>query len=299
MLYFQFETQLTKNMEQVATSGSGFRKSLYLCKIIKFSIRSLLLLSVFCVGMPLYAQSPIPGINISVDTASSPQQVATTLQIVFLPSSPQQVATTLQIVFLLTILTMAPAILIMTTSFTRFVIVLSFLRQAIGTPQAPSNQIVVGLALFLSLFVMMPVWEEVNEVALSPYLEETISQEEFMDRATLPIKRFMGNFTREKDLALFVRIAKIERPKNIEDIPIWVMIPAFVISELKAAFQIGFLLYVPFLVIDMVIASILMAMGMMMMPPVMISLPFKLMLFVLVDGWHLILGSMVKSFMEI
>ena len=250
---------------------------------MKFVTRSLLLLVIFCVGMPLYAQSPIPSINISVDSASSPQQVATTLQIVFL----------------LTVLTMAPAILIMTTSFTRFVIVLSFLRQAIGTPQAPSNQIVIGLALFLSLFVMMPVWEEVNNIALKPYLEETISQEEFMDRASLPIKRFMGNFTREKDLALFVRIAKMERPKNIDDIPIWVMIPAFVISELKAAFQIGFLLYVPFLVIDMVIASILMAMGMMMMPPVMISLPFKLMLFVLVDGWHLILGSMVKSFVEL
>ncbi|MDP6308049.1 MAG: flagellar type III secretion system pore protein FliP [SAR324 cluster bacterium] len=232
--------------------------------------------------MPLYAQSPIPGINISVDSASSPQQVATTLQIVFL----------------LTVLTMAPAILIMTTSFTRFVIVLSFLRQAIGTPQAPSNQIVIGLALFLSLFVMMPVWEEVNTAALEPYLDETISQEEFMDRAALPIKRFMGKFTREKDLALFVRIAKIERPNNLDDVPIWVMIPAFVISELKAAFQIGFLLYVPFLVIDMVVASILMAMGMMMMPPVMISLPFKLMLFVLVDGWHLILGSMVKSFVD-
>ena len=160
---------------------------------------------------------------------------------------------------------MAPAILIMTTSFTRFVIVLSFLRQAIGTPTAPSNQIVIGLALFLSLFVMMPVWEEVNTTALDPYLEEAISQEEFMNRAALPIKRFMGNFTR----------------------------------ELKAAFQIGFLLYVPFLVIDMVVASILMAMGMMMMPPVMISLPFKLMLFVLVDGWHLILGSMVKSFVDL
>ena len=250
---------------------------------MKFVTRSLLFLVIFCVGMPLYAQSPIPSINISVDSASSPQQVTTTLQIGFL----------------LTVLTMAPAILIMTTSFTRFVIVLSFLRQAIGTPQAPSNQIVIGLALFLSLFVMMPVWEEVNNIALEPYLEETISQEEFMDRASLPIKRFMGNFTREKDLALFVRIAKMERPKNIDDIPIWVMIPAFVISELKAAFQIGFLLYVPFLVIDMVIASILMAMGMMMMPPVMISLPFKLMLFVLVDGWHLILGSMVKSFVEL
>ncbi len=253
------------------------------CDTSKFLMRVLLLLAILFVGLPLYAQSPIPGINISIDSATSPQQVATTLQIVFL----------------LTVLTMAPAILIMTTSFTRFVIVLSFLRQAIGTPQAPSNQIVIGLALFLSLFVMMPVWEEVNQVALEPYLEETISQQEFMDRATLPIKRFMGKFTREKDLALFVRIAKLERPKNMEDIPIWVMIPAFVISELKVAFQIGFLLYVPFLVIDMVVASILMAMGMMMMPPVMISLPFKLMLFVLVDGWHLILGSMVQSFMDI
>ena len=246
-------------------------------------LRGIFLLSILSIGFPLYAQSPIPGINISIDSASSPQQVSTTLQIVFL----------------LTVLTMAPAILIMTTSFTRFVIVLSFLRQAIGTPTAPSNQIVIGLALFLSLFVMMPVWEEVNTTALDPYLEEAISQEEFMSRAALPIKRFMGNFTREKDLALFIRIAKIERPKNIDEVPIWVMIPAFVISELKAAFQIGFLLYVPFLVIDMVVASILMAMGMMMMPPVMISLPFKLMLFVLVDGWHLILGSMVKSFVDL
>ncbi len=242
----------------------------------------LILLVLFGTSWVIYAQSPIPGINISVDTANSPQQVATTLQIVFL----------------LTILTMAPALLIMTTSFTRFVIVLSFLRQAIGTPQAPSNQIVIGLALFLSLFVMMPVWEEVNKTALEPYLNETLTQTEFMNRAAIPLKKFMGRFTREKDLALFVKIAKLDRPSNIQEIPIWVVIPAFVISELKAAFQIGFLLYVPFLVIDMVIASILMAMGMMMMPPVMISLPFKLMLFVLVDGWHLILGSMVKSFVN-
>ncbi len=283
MPHFQFDIKLAKHKEQAVSSQSCFRRSIFCCESKKFSMCSLLFLTLLIGTMPLYAQSPIPGINISVDSASSPQQVATTLQIVFL----------------LTVLTMAPAILIMTTSFTRFVIVLSFLRQAIGTPQAPSNQIVIGLALFLSLFVMMPVWEEVNDVALSPYLEETISQEEFLNRATIPIKRFMANFTREKDLALFVRIAKIERPKNIEDVPIWVMIPAFVISELKAAFQIGFLLYVPFLVIDMVIASILMAMGMMMMPPVMISLPFKLMLFVLVDGWHLILGSMVKSFVDI
>ena len=277
-----------KIKEETSKKINKNRFSIFLQSISRFyglnlMLRSIFLLSILCVGIPLYAQSPIPGINISIDSASSPQQVSTTLQIVFL----------------LTGLTMAPAILIMTTSFTRFVIVLSFLRQAIGTPTAPSNQIVIGLALFLSLFVMMPVWEEVNTTALDPYLEEAISQEEFMNRAALPIKRFMGNFTREKDLALFIRIAKIERPKNIDEVPIWVMIPAFVISELKAAFQIGFLLYVPFLVIDMVVASILMAMGMMMMPPVMISLPFKLMLFVLVDGWHLILGSMVKSFVDL
>lgn len=277
-----------KIKEETSKKINKNRFSIILQSISRFyglnlMLRSIFLLSILCIGIPLYAQSPIPGINISIDSASSPQQVSTTLQIVFL----------------LTVLTMAPAILIMTTSFTRFVIVLSFLRQAIGTPTAPSNQIVIGLALFLSLFVMMPVWEEVNTTALDPYLEEAISQEEFMNRAALPIKRFMGNFTREKDLALFIRIAKIERPKNIDEVPIWVMIPAFVISELKAAFQIGFLLYVPFLVIDMVVASILMAMGMMMMPPVMISLPFKLMLFVLVDGWHLILGSMVKSFVDL
>ena len=277
-----------KIKEETSKKINKNRFSIILQSISRFyglnlMLRSIFLLSILCIGIPLYAQSPIPGINISIDSATSPQQVSTTLQIVFL----------------LTVLTMAPAILIMTTSFTRFVIVLSFLRQAIGTPTAPSNQIVIGLALFLSLFVMMPVWEEVNTTALDPYLEEAISQEEFMNRAALPIKRFMGNFTREKDLALFIRIAKIERPKNIDEVPIWVMIPAFVISELKAAFQIGFLLYVPFLVIDMVVASILMAMGMMMMPPVMISLPFKLMLFVLVDGWHLILGSMVKSFVDL
>ncbi len=277
-----------KIKEETSKKINKYRVSIILQSISRFyglnlMLRSIFLLSILCIGIPLYAQSPIPGINISIDSATSPQQVSTTLQIVFL----------------LTVLTMAPAILIMTTSFTRFVIVLSFLRQAIGTPTAPSNQVVIGLALFLSLFVMMPVWEEVNTTALDPYLQEAISQEEFMSRAALPIKRFMGNFTREKDLALFIRIAKIERPKNIDEVPIWVMIPAFVISELKAAFQIGFLLYVPFLVIDMVVASILMAMGMMMMPPVMISLPFKLMLFVLVDGWHLILGSMVKSFVDL
>ncbi len=250
---------------------------------LKYGVRAVPVLPLFfLLASTLHAQSPIPGISIAVDPADDPQQVATTLKIVFL----------------LTVLTLAPALLIMTTSFTRFVIVLSFLRQAIGTPQTPSNQIIIGIALFLSLFVMMPVYEEVNSFALEPYLEERIPQDVFLERASLPIKRFMQQYTREKDLAMFVRIAKMPRPKNIEEVPVWVVIPAFVLSELKTAFQIGFLLYVPFLVIDMVVASILMAMGMMMMPPIMISLPFKLMLFVLVDGWHLVLGSMVKSFME-
>ncbi len=229
------------------------------------------------------AQSPIPGIQISVDSATSPSQVASTLQVVFL----------------LTVLTLAPAILVMTTSFTRFVIVLSFLRQAIGTQAVPSNQIIVGLSLFLTFFVMMPVWEEVNQTALQPYLNNRMSQEVFLNTATIPVKRFMQRYTREKDLALFVRIAKVPRPRTIDDVPIWVVIPAFVISELKTAFQIGFILYIPFLVIDMVVSSILMAMGMMMLPPIMISLPFKLMLFVLVDGWHLIVGSLVRTFVDI
>ncbi|MGA0341886.1 MAG: flagellar type III secretion system pore protein FliP, partial [bacterium] len=202
-------------------------------------------------------------------------------------------------VFLLTLLTLAPALLIMTTSFTRFVIVFSFLRQALGTPQTPSNQIVVGLALFLTIFVMMPVYQEINENALQPYLDNRITQEIFLERTSIPVKRFMQQYTREKDLALFMKITNLPRPRTIDDVPVWVVIPAFVLSELKTAFQIGFVIYIPFLVIDMVVASVLMAMGMMMLPPIMISLPFKLMLFVLVDGWHLLVGSMVKSFVPI
>ena len=201
--------------------------------------------------------------------------------------------------FLLTLLTLAPALLIMTTSFTRFVIVFSFLRQALGTPQTPSNQIVVGLALFLTIFVMMPVYQDINENALQPYLDNRITQEIFLERTSVPVKRFMQQYTREKDLALFMKITNLPRPRTIDDVPVWVVIPAFVLSELKTAFQIGFVIYIPFLVIDMVVASVLMAMGMMMLPPIMISLPFKLMLFVLVDGWHLLVGSMVKSFVPI
>jgi len=209
---------------------------------------------------------------------------------------PGDISILLQIVFLLTILSLAPAILILMTSFTRLAVTFSFLRQALGTRTTPSNQIIAGLALFLTFFIMMPVWQKINNNALQPYLNEDISQEVALKAAINPMRQFMFKQTREKDLALFVKMAKMGKPKNPADIPTSILIPAFVISELKTAFVIGFLLYVPFLVIDMVVASVLLSMGMMMLPPIMISLPFKLMLFVLMDGWHLIVGSLVKSF---
>ena len=209
---------------------------------------------------------------------------------------PGDVSVLLQIVFLLTVLTLAPAILILTTSFTRLAVVFSFLRQAVGTQQTPSNQIIAGLALFLTFFIMMPIWQKINNNALKPYLHEEISQEVALKEAINPIRNFMFKQTREKDLALFIKMAKINKPKNENDIPTTVLVPAFVISELKTAFIIGFVLFVPFLIIDMVVASVLLSMGMMMLPPIMVSLPFKLMLFVLVDGWNIIVGSLVKSF---
>jgi flagellar biosynthetic protein FliP len=209
---------------------------------------------------------------------------------------PGDVSVLLQIIFFLTILSLAPAILILMTCFTRLVVVFSFLRHALGTQQTPSNQIIAGLALFLTFFIMMPVWHQINDNALQPYLNEEISQEVALNAAVKPIRQFMFKQTREKDLTLFVNMAKMKRPKNHEDIPTSILIPAFVISELKTAFIIGFALFVPFLIIDMVVASVLLSMGMMMLPPIMISLPFKLMLFVLVDGWYLIVGSLVNSF---
>lgn len=211
-------------------------------------------------------------------------------------TKPGEISVVLQIFFLMTILSLAPGILIMTTSFTRIVVVLSFLRNALGTQQAPSNQIIVGLSLFLTFFVMGPVWQQINTQALQPYRAQTISQEEAFKRAIAPVRKFMLSQTREKDLALFLTIAKQPRPRNADDIPTITIIPAFMISELRTAFQIGFLVYIPFLVVDMVVASVLMSMGMMMLPPVMISLPFKILLFVLVDGWGLVIGSLVKSF---
>jgi flagellar biosynthetic protein FliP len=202
----------------------------------------------------------------------------------------------LEIFLLLTVLSLAPAILVMLTAFTRIIMVLSLLRQAIGTAQMPPNQVLIGLALFLTVFVMTPVWTTINKEALQPYLGRSLSREQALEKALAPVRGFMIHQTREKDLALFVEIAKLERPQSIEAVPTTVIIPAFIISEIKTAFQIGLLLYVPFLIIDMVVSSVLLSMGMMMLPPVMISLPFKLMLFVLADGWHLLAGSLVKSF---
>jgi flagellar biosynthetic protein FliP len=223
---------------------------------------------------------PFPNITLGVEDADNPEKVSSALQILVL----------------LTILTLAPAILIMTTSFARIIIVLSFLRQAMGTQQTPPTQILIGLALFLTMFVMGPVWSEINEGALKPYMEEELGQFEALKLAEIPIKRFMLNHTREKDLSLFINLSEDKSPESEEDISIQTIVPAFIISELKTAFQIGFLIYIPFLILDMVVASILLSMGMMMLPPVLISLPFKLMLFVMVDGWYLTVGSLMKSF---
>lgn len=222
----------------------------------------------------------VPTININMEEADSPSQVATVIQILLL----------------LTVLALAPAILVMMTSFVRLVVVFSFLRHAMGTQSMPPNQVIVGLSLFLTFFIMTPVWTAVNNDAFKPYMANEITQDQALAKAAGPIREFMFRQTREKDLALFMTLAKDKRPADKSDVPTTSLIPAFVISELRTAFTIGFILYVPFLVIDMVVASVLLSMGMMMLPPIMISLPFKLMLFVLVDGWHLVVGSLVKSF---
>ncbi|WP_240375323.1 flagellar type III secretion system pore protein FliP [Bacillus piscicola] len=209
---------------------------------------------------------------------------------------PAEVATTLKLIALITILSLAPAILVLMTCFTRIVIVLSFVRMGLATQQMPPNQILISLALFMTFFIMAPVFSEVNENALSPLLDGEVSQEEAFSEAAVPMKEFMSKHTREKDVALFMGYAGMDKPETLADIPLTALIPAFAISELKTAFQIGFLIFVPFLVIDMIVASVLMSMGMMMLPPVMISLPFKILLFVLVDGWYLVVESLLISY---
>ncbi|MFK3961001.1 flagellar type III secretion system pore protein FliP [Pseudalkalibacillus hwajinpoensis] len=211
-------------------------------------------------------------------------------------NATEDVSITIQLVLLLTVLSLAPAILVLMTCFTRIVVVLSFVRSALATQSMPPNQVLIGLALFLTFFVMSPVLSEINNEALQPYLNEEIGQEEALEAAELPIKEFMADHTREKDLALFYKYAKLDKPESVEDIRLTALVPAYAISELKTAFQIGFIIFIPFLIIDMVVASTLMAMGMMMLPPVMISLPFKILLFVLVDGWYLVVESLLLSF---
>ncbi len=211
-------------------------------------------------------------------------------------SDPQVVGTELQILILLTVLSLAPALLIMVTAFTRIVIVLSFVRSALALPQIPPNQVLIGLALFLTFFVMAPTWNQVNQNAIQPYLNNQIDQQTAYERGIQPVREFLFKQTRERDLALFVKMAKLSRPKNQDDIPTYVLVPAFIISELKTAFQMGVLIFIPFLVLDMIIASALMSMGMMMLPPSLVSMPFKLLLFVMVDGWHLVVRSLITSF---
>nr|WP_321265468.1 flagellar type III secretion system pore protein FliP [uncultured Sulfurimonas sp.] len=211
------------------------------------------------------------------------------------PDTPQQLVSSLNVLVALTLLFLAPSMILVMTTFTRFVIVFGFLRQALGTQQVPPTQLLVMLAMILTFFVMEPIGQQSYDNGIKPYIEEKIGYEEAFDKTALPFKNFMVRNTREKDLALFFRIRKMENPATIADVPLSVIIPAFVISELKTAFEIGFLLFLPFLVIDMVVASILMSMGMMMLPPVMISLPFKILVFVLIDGWNLLIGNLIAT----
>lgn len=209
---------------------------------------------------------------------------------------PSGAATGVQLLVLLTVLSLAPALLVMVTSFTRIIIVLSLVRNAMGVPQLPPNQVLLGIAFLLTVFIMAPVWTTVNDQALQPYLDGEISQKEAISLAEAPVRKFMLAQTRESDLELFVGLSQDTRPESIDDVSTYVVIPSFIISELKTAFQMGFIIFVPFLIIDIVVSSALLSMGMMMLPPVVVSLPFKILLFVLVDGWSLIIGSLVTSF---
>lgn len=222
----------------------------------------------------------IPGVNLNVNTSNNPQDVATSLQIILL----------------LTVMSLAPAILILMTCFTRIIVVLSFVRNALSIQQMPPNQVLIGLALFMTLFVMTPTLTQVNDNALQPYLAGKLTQAQAFEQASIPFKNFMARQTREKDLMLFIEYRKSPMPTSVENIPLSTLVPAYAISELKTAFQIGFMIFIPFLIIDLVVSTTLMSMGMMMLPPVMISLPFKILLFVMVDGWYLIVKSLLQGY---
>jgi flagellar biosynthetic protein FliP len=246
---------------------------------MKKAVVVILLLIIFT-GSAFAQQMTIPSVNIELGTAEGVSDVSVSLQILFA----------------LTVLSLAPAIIIMFTSFTRIIVVLSFVRNALATNQSPPNQVLIGLALFLTAFVMAPTWQQINDTALQPYLAEEISAQEALDNALVPIRSFMVANTRDQDLALFVNMYESDLPASTDEISTLTLVPAFIISELKTAFQLGFIIFIPFLVIDMVVASTLMSMGMMMLPPIMISLPFKILLFVMVDGWHLVVRSLLLGF---
>jgi flagellar biosynthesis protein FliP len=229
---------------------------------------------------PVHAADPIPGISIDIGSSGDTNAASSTLTILLF----------------ITILSLAPAILVLMTSFTRIVIVLGFVRTSLATQQMPPNQVLIGLALFMTLFIMSPTISQINSQAVQPYLSGQMDQTTALAEAAKPMKQFMIKHTREKDLMLFLEYTRAERPTSVEDISLTVLVPAYAISEMKTAFQIGFMIFIPFLVIDMIIASTLMAMGMMMLPPVMISLPFKILLFILVDGWYLVVKSLLLSF---
>jgi flagellar biosynthetic protein FliP len=254
--------------------------------LILFVLVSLLLIPTVVGAAPASppgANSIVPNIDIQIGGAGG-------------DNTPQETASTIQILLILTVLSVAPAILLLMTSFTRIVVVLSFVRNALATQQMPPNQVLVSIALFMTFFIMAPTFAKVNETAVQPFLQGKMTQQQAFQTAVIPFKEFMAKQTREKDLALFMEYMKAERPKSIQDIPLAALVPAYAISELKTAFQIGFMIFIPFLVIDMIVSSILMGMGMMMLPPVMISLPFKILLFIMVDGWYLIVKSLLMSF---
>ncbi len=234
----------------------------------------------FCSTLTANAALSLPSINVGMQNISTPQEFTQGVQILIL----------------LTILTLAPSIIIMTTAFIRIVIVLSLTRQAIGTTTLPPNQVIVGLALILTFFVMSPTLSKINETAYQPYMKNVITQQQALDNSLVPIRDFMFKQTHEEELALFVKLSKIQKPKTKKDVPTYVLIPSFVLSELKTAFKIGFVIFLPFLVIDLVVASVLVSMGMMFLPPTTIAMPFKLIMFVMVDGWFLITKSLIEGF---
>ena len=268
----------------------GARSTLLNRTVLVLLLAAISLNTIGCAA-PAKKTGEVPKVSVAVDGSRGSVDIG-----IDGSQQPEDLSVALQLLVLLTVLTLAPALLVMVTSFTRIIIVLGFIRSAIGVPMMPPNQVLIGLGLFLTLFVMQPTLDAINRDALQPYMDGEITQQAALNAAIKPLRTFMFKQTRDKDLALFVQLSGMARPNNPDDVPTQTLVPAFVISELKTAFQMGFIIFIPFLVIDMVISSTLMSMGMMMLPPAMISLPFKILLFVMVDGWYLIVGSLVRSF---